>query len=135
MKMCEKILLYEHQELPLDQMQAMRTHIQSCQACQQELNLLNRLDQALVAPAVPADLIDKVFAKTTRKKSWFSQWKKVLAGAAAVVISVVLWVDLAHVPQRSFNAQEIVAYMNESVTDDYQSFEDELSEMENYFFN
>ena len=133
MNWCEQILIYAQGELPLDQQQAMREHVKTCAACQKELAFLTRINQALVPPAAPAGLVDKVFAKTTRKKSWFGAWKKALAGAAAMGVALVLFVDLHHAPKTAFDAREIVAYMNADLVEDYQLFDADLSAWEEDF--
>ena len=133
MKLCEQVLLYQKGELDSAFRHTFEKHLATCAACQSELKFLEKLDAALIPPAAPADLVDKVFAKTTRKKTWVGVWKKVLAGVAASVVAVVLFVDLHHPSNTAFNTQEIVAYMNGDLAEEYQLFEADLSAMEEDF--
>ena len=133
MKLCEQVLLYQKGALDEAAKQAFEQHLATCASCQGELKFLGKLEEALVPPAAPAGLVDKVFAKTTRKKMWFGAWKKVLAGVAATAVAVVLFVDLHHPSDSTFNAQEIVAYMNADLVEDYQLFDADLSAMEEDF--
>ena len=117
MNECEKILLYAQHELAPEEEQAMTTHIQTCDTCKKQLAFLNRLDQALVAPAVPADLVDRVLAKTSRKKTVFFSWKKIIAVAATVLIAAVVWVDVVHqtISDPFTAGEDLVAYMQDNL--------------------
>ncbi len=134
MNLCEKILLYAQNELSGNEQSEMQEHLKTCVACQQELSFLHRLDQAMNAPAAPEKMIDALFAKTTRKKSFFTTWKKVLAtGMAALLVGVVVWVNKSSLDVQPFNAQELVAYMNVNLEEDYQWLDDDLTAMEEDF--
>ena len=132
MNACEKILLYAHGELTPNEQTAMREHVQTCASCRQQLAFLEQLDQALAAPAAPATLVDKLFARTTRKKTVFFTWKKVLATSFSVLIAVIAGVELLRTPDTTFSDQELVAFAQANMENDYQTFEYDLEELE-YF--
>ena len=135
MNECEKILLYAQHELAPEEEQAMKTHIQTCNSCQEQLAFLNQLDQALVAPAVPADVVDRVLAQTSRKKTAFFSWKKIVAVAATALIGIVVWMDVAHHSvSDSFAGEDLVAYMQKNLDQEYQWMEEDLAAMEEYFY-
>ena len=136
MKPCEKILLYAQHDLPADEQQAMQAHIQTCAACQKQLAFLNRVEEAFVPPAAPSDLVDKVFAKTTRKKSFFARFKMALVSAATVaVLAVIVVANWQSAPQTTsgFDAQEVVAYLTANPDEEYELFASDLAAMEEDF--
>ncbi len=131
MKPCEQILLYAQGELNADDKAAFEAHLKTCGACQAELKFLAKLDEGLTPPAAPQRAVDKLFARTTRKKSIWARFKWELAGLTAAACGAFVWTFLpAH---QAFNAHELVAYMNISADDEYGSFAQELTDMENYF--
>ena len=69
---CEQVILYANGELTGDEKIAFEAHLQTCGRCREELQFLQQAEEALSAKAVPAKLVDSLFAKTTRKKKWFS---------------------------------------------------------------
>ena len=90
------------------------------------------IEQALTAPAAPAHLVEKVFAKTTRRPSWLVRWRKVLAGSMAVLlvgIGVYAW----HQESAPFNHAELVAYMSQTHSDEYATFLSDLELFEQEF--
>ena len=131
MKPCEQVLLYAQGELNPAEKTAFETHLKTCAACQNELGFLSKLDAVLTAPAAPQQVVDKLLARTTRKKPFWVRFKWELAGLTAAVCGAVVWTFLP--ARQAFNAHELVAYMNTSAEDEYTSFAQELNDMENYF--
>ena len=131
MNYCEQILRYAQGDLTADEKAAFDAHLKTCGACQSELKFLAKLDEALTPKPAPQRVIDNLFAKTTRKKSL---WARLRLGwtitALAACAGVFLWVS-APAPQ-AFDAHELVAYMNLSADDEYVSFAQEITDMENY---
>ena len=131
MKPCEQVLLYAAGELKAQDKAAFEKHLKTCPACQAELKFLAKLDEGLTPPAVPERVITQLFARTTRKKSMWAQFKWELAGIAAAACGAFVWMYLpAH---QAFNAHDLVAYMNISSDDEYTAFAQELTDMEDYF--
>lgn len=131
MKPCEQVLLYAQGELNRAEKTAFEAHLKACPACREELAFLTKLDEALVPPAAPQQVVDKLFARTTRKKPFWARFKWELAGLTATACGAFVWTLLP--ANQAFNAHELVAYMSASATDEFASFAQELTDMENYF--
>ena len=132
MNYCEQVLLYAQGELNASEKQAFETHLKTCGACQAELKFLAKLDEGLTPPAAPAHAVEKLFARTTRKKSIWARFKWGFTTLAAAACAGVFLVTFS--PTRgAFDAHDLVAYMSTSADDEYTSFAQELTDMENYF--
>ena len=128
---CEQVILYANGELEGAEKAAFEAHLKTCEACQRELKFLEATQNALSAKAAPQKVIDGLFAKTSRKKKWFAGWKPVVAGICAVgLIGIMVF---PRPDKDSTIRAEVVAYMSESLDDDYQSFESDLAILEQYF--
>lgn len=88
--------------------------------------------QALAAPAAPAQLVERVFAKTTRRRSWWARYKLALAGGVAAVVMAVC-VGVGHFHQTPLDNGEWVAYMSQTQTDEYTTFLSDLDIFEQEF--
>lgn len=133
MKMCEKALLYFYEELPAEERGAFKEHLAACAGCRARLELLRQTQEALQAPAAPQAVVDGLFAKTTRKKSWGFTFKQVFASLALAAAGVVL-VLCSGVPGRAvYDRQEVLAYLTANLDEDYTAFASELDELENDF--
>ena len=127
---CEQVILYANGELTGDEKIAFEAHLQTCGRCREELRFLQQAEEALSAKAVPAKLVDSLFAKTTRKKKWFSGWKPIVAGVCAVgLIGVMVFPR----PDESVQQKEVASYVSEHLDADYQSFVNDLDIFETYF--
>ncbi|MBO4675123.1 MAG: zf-HC2 domain-containing protein [Elusimicrobiaceae bacterium] len=127
---CEQVILYANGELTGDEKIAFEAHLQTCGQCRAELQFLQKADEALVAKAVPEKVVDSLFAKTTRKKKWFSGWKPIVAGVCAVgLIGIMVFPR----PDKDTLHTEVSAYMSENLDADYQAFENDLSMFEQQF--
>ena len=92
------------------------------------------ISQALAAPAAPAELVEKVFAKTTRRKSWWARYKMALAGAVTAVV-VGVCVGVGHFVQTtpSYDKAQLVVYMSQTEQDEYATFLSDLDLFEQEF--
>lgn len=135
MKECEQILLYVQDELSSPEKVRFEAHLASCPACQKELAFLRKLDGALIPPAAPQSAVDKLFAKTTRKKTFFAglSWKPALAGAAMLGLGIFIFLAGLQPDKAAFDAREVIAYMSENLDDEYLAFADDLSALEAEF--
>lgn len=95
-------------------------------------SLENAIAQALIAPAAPADLVEKVFAKTTRKKSWWARYKMAFAGGVAAVL-IAVGVGVSYFHTTPFDNAELVAYMSQTQSDEYTVFLNDLNVFEQEF--
>lgn len=126
---CKQLILWEKGQL--DQA-AWEAHAATCAQCKQELALHGAISAALVPPAAPAELVEKVFAKTTRRKSWLVRWRVALAGGVvAVLVAVGLVYNLTQ--PTAFNATELVSYMQQTGQDEYSTFLSDLEILEKEF--
>lgn len=132
---CEQILLYLQGELEGADKAAFETHLAVCQTCQKELEFLKRVDAALVPPAAPQSAVEHIFAKTTRKKSFFAgfNWKPALAGAAMLGLGIFIFLADLQPDKTAFDAREVIAYMSENLDAEYLSFADDLDALESEF--
>ncbi len=133
MKYCEELMQYASNELDAEQKAAFEKHLYNCPSCRMELDLLRRLDGALAAPAAPASVVEKVFAKTSRRKSFFAGWKPALAGTALLGVGMFMVLAGLHPDKAAFDATEVIAYMSENLDEEYLNFSNDLSLFEQEF--
>ncbi len=133
MKDCEKVMLYASNELDGTEKAAFEKHLQACAACRAELALLRRTEEALAAPAAPASVVDELFAKTTRRKSFFAGWKPALAGTALLGLGLVMVLAGLQPDKTAFDASEVIAYMSENLDEEYLNFSNDLALFEQEF--
>lgn len=133
MKICEKVMSYAFGEMDAAEEKVFKEHLVGCDACQKEVRFLQLQKEALLPSAAPAEIVENLFAKTTRKKSFFAGLKPALLSTACLCMGVfVFWVGLS--PDRAaFDAGEVVAYMSENLDEEYLSFAEELSAFEEEF--
>ena len=92
------------------------------------------ISQALAAPAAPAELVEKVFAKTTRRPSWFARYKMALVGGvAALVVGVCVGVGHFVHTTPSYDKAQLVVYMSQMQNDEYATFLSDLELFEQEF--
>lgn len=136
MKQCENLLLYTSGELPPQSREAFAAHLKTCAACRAELAFLARTQEALQAPSAPPQLVEHLFAKTTRKKSFLAgwkAWKPALAGTALVAVGVLAWWVGLQPDKGALQTQEVLAYMSEHLDEEYLTFSDDLKLFEQEF--
>lgn len=135
MNECEQILLYAQGELAGEEKTRFERHLDECPRCRKELAFLNRVSVALVPPAAPQSAVEHIFAKTTRKKSFFAgfNWKPALAGAAMLGLGIFIFLADLQPDKTAFDAREVIAYMSENLDAEYLSFADDLAALESEF--
>ncbi len=126
---CNKLTLLEQGKLEYT---SWVSHAKTCPTCREMLRTQEAVCTALTAPAAPAELVDKVFAKTTRKRSWLTRWRAALASGVAVLLVAVGAVYHVYKPQ-PFNATDLVAYMHQDTQDEYDTFLSDLDIFEQEF--
>ena len=130
---CEKWMLYAAGELNAQEKTAFEEHLSQCAACQANLKTDRAIQSALVPPAAPAQLVEAVFAKTTRRPGWWVHYRVALAaGVAGVLIAVAVGVGHFHT-QQPFSHTQLVAYMSQTQQDDYATFLSDLDLFEKEF--
>lgn len=128
---CENLLLYVNGELDAGQTAAFKEHLQTCAACRRQLQFLERADEALAAKAAPEEVINRLFAKTTRKKRFLTGWKPVLAGVLAA--SILGFLILPSSDNDRAVRREVLAYVQYDLDEDYQNFASDLALFESEF--
>ena len=133
MKECQNILLYVSGELPTQQQTAFAAHLAACKTCQQQVAFLQKTQEALEAPSAPAQVVEHLFAKTSRRRSAWSHWKEIVA--TSVLAGVCMWGFIVGLPfeKTAFDRTEVIAYMTENMDEDYLSFASDLDLMEEDF--
>lgn len=137
MKPCDKVMLYAYGELPEEERVSFRRHLEQCAHCRAEVKFVQAQQAALHAPAAPAELVDAVFAKTTRRApaiSWFAKLKPLWSGVCIAILAAGLFTGgwmLEHRP--GYDSQEIIAYMADNLDEEYQTFASDLAQMEAEF--
>lgn len=128
---CKDLLLYAQGELDNTAQRDFEEHLKTCARCQAELAFVRRTGQALIPPSAPAVLVDKLFAKTTRKQSFFARYKTLWVGfAAAAIVGLLL---MPRPDKINMINAEVLAYLSENLDADYQTFASDLAEFENEF--
>ncbi|MCB4756951.1 MAG: zf-HC2 domain-containing protein [Elusimicrobia bacterium] len=103
----EKLILFFDGELPMNEQQIVRQHVESCTKCREELAIWNEIDKRLVASASAAirnedteEFVRRVMDKLPRPRTmqsilhWnYSNWWK-LAAIGAVSTIILLFVGL-----------------------------------------
>ena len=130
---CKNILLYQSGELSATDRRAFEQHLKGCRACQEQLALANRVEQAIfAAPAAPEKLVEQILARTTRRPTWWIRWRSVLAGGiVALLIAVGISMQMSR--PKVFSHSELVAYMSENEITEYTIFWQDLDLLENSF--
>ena len=133
MKYCENLMLYASDELGAAEKAGFEKHLENCPSCRTELALLRRAEESLVPAAAPEAVVERLFAKTTRKKSFFAGWKPALAGTALLGVGIFMVLAGLHQDKTAFDATEVIAYMSENLDDEYLSFSNDLALFEQEF--
>lgn len=129
---CKQVLLYQSGELTPQEAAAFKQHLATCKACQARLAWAQTVEQSVNAPAAPAELVERVLLKTTRRPSVWKRFRAVLVGGvAAIAIAVGVGVHMWQQP--TFTNTELVAYMSQSNQDEYATFLSDLDLFEQTF--
>lgn len=94
--------------------------------------LENAIRQALAAPAAPAELVEKVLARTTRRPSLWARYKMIWAGGlAAFLLAVGVGISYFHTTPAQHTG--LIAYMSQTQQDEYAVFLSDLDLFEREF--
>ena len=133
MKYCEDLMLYASDELSGERKAGFEKHLDGCPSCRAELAFIRRTDEALAAPAAPVTVVEELFAKTTRRKSFFAGWYPALAGTALLGVGIFVVLAGLHPDKTVLDAKEVIAYMSENLDEEYLAFADDLDAFEQEF--
>ena len=129
---CKQVLLYQSGELTPQEAQAFKKHLATCKACQAQIALANAMEQSLTAPAAPAELVEKVLLKTTRRPSLLKRFRIVLAGSVAMV-ALAVGVGMYVRQQPAATNAEFVTYMSQTDQNEYVMFSQDLDLLEQLY--
>jgi anti-sigma factor RsiW len=133
MKVCEKLMLYAQGELEGTDKNRFEAHLKECTSCQEELAFVRKMDESLFAPAAPASVVEELFSKTTRKKSFLAGWKPVFASTALLGVALFVTFIGLQPDKAAFDASEVIAYMSENLDEEYRTFAEDLAAFEEEF--
>ncbi len=129
---CKQALLYQSGELTPQEAQAFKKHLATCKACQAQIALASAVEQSLTAPAAPAELVDKVLLKTTRRPTVWSRFRTVFVGGVAVMVALAVGVG-TYVRQQPVTNAEFVRYMSQSTQNEYTTLSNDLDLFEQMY--
>ena len=133
MKVCEKLMLYAQGELEGTDKNRFEAHLKECTSCQEELAFVRKMDESFSAPAAPASVVEELFSKTTRKKSFLAGWKPVFASTALLGVALFVTFIGLQPDKAAFDASEVIAYMSENLDEEYRTFAEDLAAFEEEF--
>ena len=118
---CEQAALYFYGELDEKQAAAFREHLDGCAACKRELDFIKQTQEALVPPAAPAAVVERVLRKAKPLPWWQRVYKPAFAAVLMCGLGLGVFFGLQHhAPVETDN--DWMAYVSQDLDEDYQSF-------------
>lgn len=135
-KICENAALYFYGEMDTQEAAAFKKHLPGCSKCQKELEFLELTQAALVPPAAPQSVVERVMAPAAARVSrWSLSWKKVLVGVcAAFLLGLGLTAGLKQQPGVSA-ADGLLGQIIQEYEDEYLAFAADLDLFEMDFWD
>lgn len=121
-KTCELAPLYFYGELEQQQAKQFRAHLQECAVCQREIAFLHQIQAALLPPAAPVGLVEKVLQQRKALPFWQRIYKPVLATVLIVGLGVWAFMGQEHVQNTADTGENWLAYVSEDIDADYDNF-------------
>ena len=121
-KICEQAPLYFYGELDHAAAESFRKHLCECNACRQELAFLQQTQAALMPPAAPPAIVERVLCKTVPAPWWRRIYKPVLAAGLIGIIAVWSFVAQPVRPSPAEDATDWVAYISAEADEEYNHF-------------
>lgn len=132
-KSCENLALYFYGELDEPAAAQFKQHLAGCARCQRELLFLQHTQQALVPPAAPQAVVEKVLAPAKKPlPSWWRAWRVAAAGVLVVGLGIYYFAAGPR-PALSDESAELVAYISADADADYQQFVSDFEVFEQQF--
>ena len=117
---CEQVALYFYGELAEAQALAFKEHLANCSTCQREMAFLKQMQAALVPPAAPAALVDKVLRKAKPLPWWRRVYKP--AVVAVLMCGVGLGVFFGGYFNKTDADTDWLAYVSTDIDAEYNDF-------------
>ena len=132
-KPCENVALYFYGELDEPAAAQFKRHLAGCARCQKALLFLQHAQQALVPPAAPQAVVEKVLAPAKKTlPGWRRVWRAVLAGVLVLGLGIYYFAAGPH-PALADDGAELVAYISAEADADYQQFVSDFEVFEQQF--
>ncbi len=119
--LCEQAALYFYGELDGAQTAAFKAHLANCPACKRELDFLKQTQAALVPPAAPANLVEKVLRKAKPLPWWQRVYKPAFAAALMCGLGLGVFFGLQHHATVETD-NDWVAYISTDADEEYNNF-------------
>ncbi len=130
---CENVALYFYGELEEPAATQFKEHLAGCAHCQKELLFLQHTQQALVPPAAPQAVVEKVLAPVKKTlPGWWRAWRVAVAGVLVVGLGLYYFAAGPR-PALSDEGAELVAYISAEADADYQQFVSDFESFEQQF--
>lgn len=133
---CENVTLYFYGELEQAQTDAFKAHLKQCPRCRQELELLAQTQEALIPPAAPQSVVERVLAPA-QAKPIIGYLRRILRPALTAVlligVGVYMFVAGPKPEQWLDDGRELVAYISEEADAEYNQFVTDFEAFENEF--
>jgi hypothetical protein len=98
MKTCDKLPLYLYNEMNNKEIANFQKHMLNCRKCRQSAQIINKIRDIKVLHSAPPHVIEALFAKTSRKNSFWNLHKTLKAGtiAAAAGLFIAIFTITEH---------------------------------------
>lgn len=131
---CEQAPLYFYGELDEKQAAQFRAHLATCPACKREIAFMTQTQAALVAPAAPTEIVDRVLLKPRPLPFWKRYYKLALAATLLIGLGVWGFVGLENrAPMTDDTEVGWLAYVSDDLDADYYDFMTDLDAFEAEF--
>ena len=120
-KICEQAALYFYGELDARQQAAFKEHLPGCAACQKELVFLEQTQAALLPPAAPAGLVEKVLRQAQPLPWWKRMYKPVLAAVLMCALGLGVFLG-GHVDKPLDSDMDWLSYVSAEDDTEYNDF-------------
>lgn len=131
--LCEQAALYFYEELTAQERETFKTHLDSCAACQQELAFLKATQSALVPPAAPQAVVERVLIKSHVVPFWRRMYKWALAATLVIGLGVWGFMGRATLEQADDMDAQWLAYVSADMDEDYANFAADFEAFEKNF--
>lgn len=132
-KLCEQAALYFYGELDPAQAAQFKAHLPSCPACQKELAFLEKMQAALVPPAAPQAVVERVLQRPQVVSFWRRWYKPVLTGALLLSLAVGGFIGRISWQNSSEYTPQWLAYVSDDLDEEYNNFLTDFETFENEF--
>lgn len=132
-KECENLALYFYGEMEPQQAAAFKQHLQHCAHCQQEMAFMQQMQAALLPPAAPQALTERVLVQARPVRRWSWVFKPALALVLLLGIGGFFWRMGPAVSALDDTGDGFLAYISAEADEEYNSFVSDFEAFEEQF--